>query len=328
MKETAVRIKYSFIKILHTSDLSRRRLPFMSLESVNRGPTVFLTACAHGDEVSGMVIVQEIFKIARKLLTMGSIHAFPLLNPIGFETSSRYITISEEDLNRSFPGNPNGSLAERIADKIFSTIVQSNPSIVIDLHNDWIKSIPYAFLDHAPNIINSEAYKKSKDFVQKTGLLPILDTGKIENSLSYSLINRGTPAITLELGEAYVINENNVEYGVKVILNILEHLGMIAPSEKFFVYLPTEELRGRLLYYTSQASSLSGIVRFMAKSGDIVKKGQPIAKIFNAFGWHKETIAAKNNGIVLGHSDYSVAYPGAEIMSFGTFEETNPIINA
>jgi len=315
------KIKYSFIKILQSSDLSYRRLPIMSMESSHSGPTVFLTGCAHGDEVSGMVIIQEIFKAVKKILIKGTIHAFPLLNPIGFEMATRDIALSDEDLNRSFPGDPNGSLAERIADKIITTIAAKKPSIVLDLHNDWTKSIPYAFLDHAPNIINSDAYKKSYEIMDKTGLLPILDTEKVEGTLSYSLISRNIPALTLELGEPYVINENNIEYGVKVIMNILEHLEMIEKQKESFVYLPTEPLKNKPLYFFHQVGSASGVIRFMAKPGDIVKKGHPIARIYNAFGRHEETVNAKNHGIVLGHSDFSVSYPGAPIMSFGVLED-------
>ena len=56
------KIKYSFIKIMTGSDLSRRRLPFMSAESSKSGPVVWLTGCGHGDEVGGTVVIQEIFK--------------------------------------------------------------------------------------------------------------------------------------------------------------------------------------------------------------------------------------------------------------------------
>ena len=87
------KVKYSFLKILTGSDLSRRRLPFMAIESVRPGPVVWLTGCIHGDEVTGIVTIQEVFKNIRKQpLRNGSLYAFPLMNPIGFETASRNIT--------------------------------------------------------------------------------------------------------------------------------------------------------------------------------------------------------------------------------------------
>ena len=150
-----VKVSYSFMKIMTGSDLSLKRLPLMSAKSANPGPVVWLTACGHGDEVCGIVIVQEIFKNIRKTLLCGSVYAFPLMNPIGFETVSRNITVSREDLNRSFPGRQTGTLGERLASRIFCTIVDTSPSLVIDLHNDWINSIPYALIvfPHIPILL-------------------------------------------------------------------------------------------------------------------------------------------------------------------------------
>jgi predicted deacylase len=77
----------------------------MVLESPSPGPVVWLTACVHGDEVGGLVIIPELFKRRGKQLMRGALYAFPLMNPLGFETASRDIILSKEDLNRSFPGN-------------------------------------------------------------------------------------------------------------------------------------------------------------------------------------------------------------------------------
>ena len=167
-KNLSQKIKYSFLKILTGSDLSRRRLPFMSIESINPGPVVWLTGCMHGDEVTGIVTIQEVFKkIQKQLLLKGALYAFPLMNPIGFEAASRNITISREDLNRSFPGSKNGSLAERIADKIFTTIEQTKPTLVLDLHNDWMKSIPYAIIDPKPKQTDKQIYEKARTAAEK-----------------------------------------------------------------------------------------------------------------------------------------------------------------
>lgn len=322
MKSKNVKIKYSFLKIFTASDLARRRLPLMSIESINPGPTIWFTGCIHGDEVSGIVIIQEIFKIIKKTLLKGAVYAFPLLNPIGFEHSSRYITLSEEDLNRSFPGERNGSLAERMADQIFSKIIETKPTLVLDLHNDWIRSIPYVLIDYNEEISHTEAYERTKIFGKETGLLPILDLDpeELKGALSYNLIKKNIPSLTLELGEPYIFNEKGVEFGVKSIMNILTYLKMIEPIKEPFIYPATEVLKDKILKYSYQFSSTSGIIRFFAKPGEFIKKGQPVARIYNAFGKLQETLIATNEGIVLGHSDYLVAFPGAPVISFGVFD--------
>ncbi|MBN2269745.1 MAG: succinylglutamate desuccinylase/aspartoacylase family protein [Sedimentisphaerales bacterium] len=318
-KKTPQKVRYSFLKILTGSDLSRRRLPFMSVESVNAGPVVWLTACIHGDEVTGMVTIQEVFKrIQRQRLLRGSVYAFPLMNPIGFDTASRYITLSREDLNKSFPGSENGSLAERIADRILGTIKGTKPSLVVDLHNDWMKSIPYTVVDIDPGPGGKKAYEQAKAIAQKTGFLVVAETEQSAKSLSYTLLRDNIPALTLELGESYVVNEQNVKYGLNAIEGILRYLGMVEAADELPHYEIPETLKGKTLSFSSEpASSGSGIIRFSGAPGDIVKRGQVVAKIYNAFGKLLDTIRCSNDGVILGHSDSSVAFPGAPVMAFG-----------
>ncbi len=320
-KGISQKVRYSFIKILTGSDLSRKRLPFMSIESVNSGPVVWLTGCIHGDEVTGIVTIQEVFKTLQKQpLVKGSLYAFPLMNPIGFEAASRNITISREDLNRSFPGSKSGSLAQRIADKIFTTIKQTKPSLVLDLHNDWVKSIPYTVIDPNPGQPHKQAYEKAKAAAEKSGFLVILDNDVVEESLSFSLLRHDIPALTIELGESYVVNERNVEYGMKSVLDILAYLGMVDKPEETFSFGLPEVVKGKTLRFSTEPfSSASGVIRFLAKAGDVVKKGQAVAKIYNTFGKLQDTIVCISDGIVLGHSDSSVAFPGAPVMAFGVF---------
>lgn len=314
------------MNIMTGSDLSRRRLPLMSAASPNPGPVVWLTACGHGDEVGGIVVIQEIFRGIRRRLLCGSVHAFPLMNPPGFEAGSRHITMSREDLNRSFPGNPRGSLGERMADRIFNTILEAAPTLVLDLHNDWIESIPFVLVDRNPGDLHQEPYKKTIQIGREAGLCIILDTEEINKSLSFNLLLRDIPSLTLELGKSHVVSESNVFYGVEAIWNILAYLGMIEPRENSFGYpLPPEYGSGNLLRYSDKPyGSRTGIIRFLVKPGSTVKKGQPLAKIVNAFGRQQEMVTALHDAIVLGHSDSSAAFPGTPIMAFGIGDSIFP----
>lgn len=319
-----MKLKYSFLKIYTGSDLSIRRLPLMKVKSEVQGPVVWLTACVHGDEVGGMVIIQEIFKKLRKQhLKKGVIYAFPLMNPGGFEVASRNVTLSNEDLNRSFPGNPTGTLAERIANTIFTTIVRTKPELVLDLHNDWKKSIPYSLLDPMPETGDNKVMELTKTYIERSGFLFIQDTEILKKSLSHNLIQQGFPAITMELGESYIVNEKNIDYGVKSIWNLLSHLGMADPDTEEFIYpLKAEYKQQSLTYSQKPFCSKSGIIRFLVKPGDKVNKNQQVGRIYNTFGKHLETITALEDGIVLGHSDFSLTYPGASVMAFGNFFAT------
>ncbi|MBN2138188.1 MAG: succinylglutamate desuccinylase/aspartoacylase family protein [Sedimentisphaerales bacterium] len=319
VKKASQKVSYSFLKILTGSDLSRRRLPLMSVVSSKPGPVVWLTGCIHGDEVTGTVAIQEIFKhIQKRGLLCGSVYAFPLMNPMGFETASRNITMSREDLNKSFPGDSNGSLAERMAAQIFTRIKETKPSLVLDLHNDWMKSIPYTLIDVDPGVGGRKAYEKAQVLAWETGLLVVSETEQASNSLSYTLLQENIPALTIELGESFVVNEENVRYGVRSIAGILSHLGMIEGTCDSAGYVVPEEVEGRTLTFSAgPVSSGSGIIRFSVAAGDFVRKGQMVARIYNAFGKLLDTVRCPQDGIILGHSDSSVAFPGAPLMAIG-----------
>lgn len=321
-----VRNHYSFKEIMTGSDLSRRRLPVMSATSAQPGPAIWLTACSHGDEVSGIVVIQEVFRQIRRRLLCGSVQAFPLMNPLGFESGTRHITLSGEDLNRSFPGNASGSLGERIAHRIFDTIISTKPDLVVDFHNDWIESMPYVLVDHDPGKAHSKAYRQAIHTARQAGLCVIVDEEELHRSLSFNLLLRDIPAITFELGKPNIVSELNVTYGVAAIWNILADLGMIHPPEQPFRYpLPAGYAHDRPLRYADKPyGAKSGIIRFLAAPGDVVKTGQPLARVVNAFGRRQETLTALKDGIVLGHSDSSVAFPGVPVMAFGVAERQDP----
>lgn len=312
------KFRYSFLKILTGSELSRRRIPYMRAKSEEKGPVVWLTGCVHGDEVGGVAVIQEVFrKLRRTGLQRGTVYAFPLMNPIGFETGSRNITLSKEDLNRSFPGSRTGSLAERIGNLIFTTITATRPDLVIDLHNDWMNSIPYTTVDPKPKYMRRKTYDSLLKYAKMTGFLNVLDTDYLPTTLSASLLAHGVLCLTLELGESFVVNEKNVEYGLNSIWNILAGMQMITADTPPFRHDARQKYGDSLFTFSAKpTSSSSGIIRFQVEPGDFVNAGKPVAKIFNAFGKLQESVAARHDAVVLGYSDSSVAFPGAPLMAF------------
>jgi hypothetical protein len=318
-------IRYSFLRILTGSDLSRRRLAKMEARSGREGPVVWLTACAHGDEVGGIVVIQEVFKRLKRFgLECGDVHAFPLMNPMGFEVGSRHVSMSGEDLNRSFPGRATGSVAQRLAATIFSEITATEPAAVLDLHNDWRFSIPYVVMDPPVKTIPRPALARSRVLAIATGLSPVAETmdspeaGYAANTISGSLLAHGIPALTLELGEAYVVNEKNVDIGVTAVWNVLLQFGMVSPIEPKDHHAAAMRTAKQVLTYSSQpVSSSSGILRYLVQPGDIVEPDQPIARIYNAFGKLVATLRAPRRALVLAHAESAVAFPGAPVIAFG-----------
>jgi predicted deacylase len=322
------KVQYRFVRLLRGADMTRRRLPLMVVDSNKPGPAVWITACMHGDEVGGVAVVHDIIKLLQKHpLRCGAVYTFPMLNPLGFETVDRHVSMSNEDLNRVFPGSEDGSLGERMAHRILEEIVNVKPTLVMDLHTDWRQSIPYILVDNpTPPVWGDEMQVRLRELAAQTGLLNVLDpvttTGagaKLQHTLSYSLIKRGIPALTLELGESYVVNERVVCLGCAAVWRVLTHLGMVDGMAPSFPLSTVPE--GMYSYGERPYASVSGLIRFLVEPGEQVRQGKPVARIYNGFGKLRETLRAEASGIVLGHADTSVSYPGKPVFAFAAIQE-------
>jgi predicted deacylase len=310
-----VRISRRLIDITGLRDIIQRRIPVLVAESRRPGPVVWLTACIHGDEVGGTAIVHDVFARLRKEgLSRGSVHAFPLINSMGFENVSRYINTDREDLNRCFPGDPRGSLGEQIARRLYDTIMKSEPSLVIDLHNDWVRSIPYILLDPPQAYPNARTERRTLELARATGLLLVEDSDvfhPLRNTLAGAIVDAGVPAFTIEAGGAYAVVEEGVAAGRDAVLSTLRSLEMID------WFLPAGHPgTGKALRYTNRPlCSTSGLIRFDVQPGQEIRKGQVLAQVFSAFGSREESLLATADGFVLGLEDHARVLPGREVIA-------------
>src|SRR3989344_918598 len=112
-------------------------------------PRVWLVGGLHGDEPGGTAVIQKLFAELEKVeLIKGTLRAFPLINESGAEKKTRELSETGEDLNRLFPGRLGGTLGEEITHQVWQAITDTNPVLVLDLHNDWINSVPYILIEN------------------------------------------------------------------------------------------------------------------------------------------------------------------------------------
>jgi len=139
------------------------------------GPVLFLSAALHGDEINGVEIIRRVLKHRSLSRLKGTLIAVPIVNVYGFLYKSRYLP-DRRDLNRSFPGSQQGSMASRTAN-LFLTEIVSKCSHGIDLHTGAIhrdnlpqvralmddpetERMAYAF--RAPVVLNTDIVEGSR----------------------------------------------------------------------------------------------------------------------------------------------------------------------
>ena len=102
----------------------------LQIHSANDGPCVYVVGAVHGDERAAWYAA---LLLREATISCGDLYILAPANANGVGNLTRYVT-GRQDLNRSFPGDPSGNEAERLADAIFSDIADKKPSIVLDLH--------------------------------------------------------------------------------------------------------------------------------------------------------------------------------------------------
>ena len=320
-------MEIKYINLFKGVDLSERKLPILIERGKKEGgPVVWLCAGTHGDEVTGIKVIHRIFNyLKRSPLKKGSLYAIPLINPMGFETVQRENPYDDEDINRNFPGDPNGDTTERLTNAIFNSLVETKPDLVIDLHADTQNSLAYIIIDRpvSGRAGVKEAIEKSWEIADKFGITTTFEIEvegykkySLDKSLTAALLNRNQiPSFVVELGGPRVIDESFVRMGMRGIKNILNHLQMIDDKEKPWLSETKIKTAERLELVENITSSESGIVEYLVKAGQFIKTGAPLVKITNVLGKIEEIINANRDFYIISLNDFSVSFPGSNLLS-------------
>ncbi|MEJ2095130.1 MAG: succinylglutamate desuccinylase/aspartoacylase family protein, partial [Gammaproteobacteria bacterium] len=143
------------------------------------GPTLFVCAAIHGDEINGVELIRRLKKSKRSNRIKGTLLAVPVVNVYGFIDKSRYLP-DRRDLNRAFPGSETGSLAARLSHVFFNEIAAKSTH-GIDLHTAAI---------HRDNLPQIRAYlddDETKRMAEAFSVPVILNTPILEGSMREAL---------------------------------------------------------------------------------------------------------------------------------------------
>jgi hypothetical protein len=264
------------------------------------GPTVFVTGAVHGDELNGTGIVRKLILDRPFDLQAGSLILVPVVNVLGFERHSRYLP-DRRDLNRSFPGSAEGSLASRYADAVFREII-SRSDYGIDLHSAAVRRTNF------PNVRGDLTRSEVARIARASGCEIVINGKGPQGSLRRVACEEANcAAILLEAGEVWKIEPGMVEVGVRMVRNVLIELGMIngKPSRPLY--------QSRIRRTMWVRAKTGGILQFHVQPGDVVEKAQALATNTNLLGHAHETITAPDAGIVFGITTLPMVAPGTPV---------------
>ncbi len=188
------------------------------------GPVMFVSGAIHGDEINGVESIKRLLSRKKILSSIkGTLIAVPIVNVFGFNRNVRYLP-DRRDLNRTFPGFKNGSLAARIA-HIFMKEIVTKCQYGIDLHTGS------AHRFNLPQVRgcleNPEVEKLAKAF----GVPVILNSNMRDGSLRQAAFEKGINILLFEGGEALRYDEKIISSAENGIIAVMCEIGMIEKNQ-------------------------------------------------------------------------------------------------
>ncbi len=274
-------------------------VPVIIEKSKKDGPTLLVSGGMHGDEVNGIEIVRRLLYSKLIKPEFGAVICIPIINVMAFLNMSRKFA-DGRDLNRSFPGNPKGSLASQVADSI-TTKILPHADIVVDLHCGAEERFNYPQIRY--DTTNEQNLQLAKAF---NAPFTLIQNRAPKGSLRRVLNDGGTPTIIFEGGKSKTIDESIVKTGVQGVLNVMDYLGIrgleIGPRRKRkTIFLEKNRwIRARS----------SGMFQPIVENGEIVKKGQLLAYINGPYAQFQKPIKSPMDGFIFCVNQTSVVYLG------------------
>lgn len=277
------------------------------------GPTLFVSAAIHGDELNGIEIVSRLIKSRGIKNLRGTLIAIPMVNVYGVLNQSRYLP-DRRDLNRCFPGSKKGSLAGRIA-RLFLDEIVSKCDFGIDLHTGAIHR------SNLPQIRANLDDPKTLEMAEAFGVPVLLNADIRDGSLRQAAADEGAKVLLYEAGQALRYDEFSIRAGVKGIIKVMRNIGMLNGVKS----------RGHTIrpFVARQSgwvrANESGFVMHKAQLGDHVEKGDVLAIISNPFGEQLGTMFSPSTGVVIGKQNIPLAQEGEAIYHIAYFSKPDEV---
>jgi len=284
------------------------RIPVLVLNGRYDGPTVWVSAAIHGDELNGIEIVRRVVRNLNVRELRGTIHAVHVVNPFGVLHQSRYLP-DRRDLNRSFPGSARGSLAARIA-HLFMTEVVDRCAYGIDLHTG--SNHRY----NLPQLRGDMDDPETRRIARAFGAPVAIDAKVRDGSLRDASARRGVRALLYEGGEAMRFNPEAIDVGERGVLRVFGALGMIADPP------PPRETPSPIVRSTTWVrANTSGFAQLTVSAGQDVARGDVIAVISDVFDRDRRSIRARSGGKVIGVTTNPLVNRGDALAHIAVMED-------
>lgn len=292
-------------------------LPVHVLHGLRPGPSLFVSAAIHGDELNGVEIIRRVLKALQPSNINGTLLCVPVVNAYGFIGRSRYLP-DRRDLNRSFPGSASGSLAGRLAHLFLNEVVR-RCQIGIDLHTAAVHRV------NLPQIRSAFSKRpRARELSEAFGAQVVIDAPERPGSLRRAGREIGVEVLVYEGGEGLRLDEFAITAGVDGIARVMLKAGMLDLPDGVDPARHAKE--GERLVVFANASKWvrapeSGIFRSIRRIGHAVSEREVIGYVTNPYDDTQAEVRSPRRGIIVGMATLPIVNMGDALFHIAWSEE-------
>lgn len=270
-------VQHGFLKLPYSRDDSAWGAVMIPITVVKNGtgPTALLTGGNHGDEYEGPVALSKLAQRLEAAQVQGRVIIVPFMNTPAFHAGRRTSPIDKGNLNRSFPGKPDGTVTEKIADYFRRTLLPL-ADVVLDIHSGGrtLDFLPFA----ACHVLPDKAQQaRCEAGMQAFGAPYSMRMLELDAQAMYDTAaeDQGKVFVTTELGGGGSSTARSVAVAERGVRNLLIHAGIlegeVAVSESIMLDMPDGDC--------FLASEHDGLLEMCRDLGETVVKDEVIARI-------------------------------------------------
>jgi len=272
-------VQHGFLKLPHSHDDSAWGsivIP-ITVAKNGEGSTILFTGANHGDEYEGPIALFDLANNINSKDIEGRVIIIPGMNYPALQAGKRTSPIDGGNMNRVFPGNPEGTFTEKIADYFNRTLLPL-ADFVVDFHSGGktLDFLPFC----CAHVLNDKEQQSRCIEAMKAFNAPhsvmLLEIDAV-NMYDTAAENMGKVFISTELGGGGSTTAYTVEIAKKGIRNLLRHTGICKGDLEVSKTINLDMPNQRCYIF----SETSGLVEHCVDLGDTVKEGQLVAKVHN-----------------------------------------------
>jgi len=293
-------VQHGFLNLPHSRDFSAWGSLMIPITVVKNGagPTAVLTGANHGDEYEGPVALLELARSLDPAAIAGRVIIVPMMNYPAFRAATRTSPVDGGNLNRAFPGSPEGSITQKIADYFQRTLIPL-ADVIVDIHSGGktLEFVPFAaahILEDKQQQGRCVAAMHAFNAPFSTMLLEIDAVGMYDTAAE----DQGKTFISTELGGGGTVSAETAAIAKKGISNVLKHCNILAGDPEIS-QTRMLDMPGSDCFVISEHS---GLFEPCLELASPVRKGDLVARIHNIERTGTPTIEyrAKMDGILAG----------------------------